>query len=495
LSEVNLAQKSGVTGEVSVKHPTGRGSRDPNVLLSNPPQYLNGQPLSEFLNYRSSTYDTYDGHNRAYDLDWYAIHFPEPVQLNCIEMTMECPNRDGGWWTSLDVEYLNGEAWRPVTHFDIAPPYDFTDAPYHHRPYETFALTFDEINTHAVRIIGKPGGIAEFTSLAHLAVFCRDLSRWNPAALPKPPLPYIFSLIPPHTIFDMSESLVKLTGLSINVAYMDHYLDPERYERWWQLISHNYQGQPELWHLLGTSMGWDSWNRIENSIAYEVAQREPNVRVCFHNTLGRAVAPIIVDRTVLGEMVSDLVIVKGNFDAGWHAQFAREHNITWEDYTAAVERSPHMSYQQLEGAAELLGMIANTIANLAHTNLKLERELLGVRSSGEIRAAQRRDLVRQAIDYMQANLETPISVIEVARAVALSPTYFGTIFSQEIGRSPVDFLIDLRIERAKEYLAHTSMSVMDVCTALGYNPSYFNRLFKVRIGCTPGQYARKWRRM
>jgi YesN/AraC family two-component response regulator len=54
-------------------------------------------------------------------------------------------------------------------------------------------------------------------------------------------------------------------------------------------------------------------------------------------------------------------------------------------------------------------------------------------------------------------------------------------------------LINLRIERAKEYLANTTMSVQEVCRSLGYDASYLMRLFKQRTGYTMGQYARQMR--
>lgn len=496
--DTNFAAADGVRIDVSVPHPTGRGARDPHVLLTDPPHGLDGQPLSAFLRYRDKTYDTYDGQNCAAGPDWYAIHFPEPVICNCLEMTMECPNRDGGWWTSLQVEYWDDtqNEWQPVSTLQITPPYDFTDVAYGRPPYQTHALTFAEVTTRAVRLIGQPGGLAQFTSLAHLAVFRRDLSHWNPASLPSPPLPYIFRLIPPHTIWDLSESMVKLTGLAVTVAYMDHYLDPERYARWWKRISRNYQGEPELWQFMGETIGWDTWNRIENpEDGLPTVPTTPYVRIGFHNTIGRAVAPIVVDDQVLGDMVSHQVIIRENYDRDWHRHYALEHGIAWDAYETAVQRSPHMSLEQLEGAATLMGMIANTIANLAHRNLNLQRELDGVQQTArDRRAAERRALVRRAVDFMQENLEAPVSVADVAAAVALNPTYFGIIFTEQTGRNPVDYLIDLRIERAKHYLEHSNMSVMDVCVALGYNPSYFIRLFKRRTGSTPGQYARQVRR-
>jgi AraC-like DNA-binding protein len=276
---------------------------------------------------------------------------------------------------------------------------------------------------------------------------------------------------------------------------MDHYLDPQRYARWWKRISRNYQGEPELWQLLGMSIGWDHWNRIENpDTDPPLIIREPYVRIAFHNTIGRAIAPIIVDQQVLGDISSHQVIITDHFDEAWHRHYAKEHGIAWREYAAAMKRSPHMALEQLEGAATLLGMIANTIANLAHRNLTLEGELDGVRNAAkERRDKERREIVRKAIDFMQENLENPVSVADVAAAVALNPTYFGIVFSEQMGRNPVDYLIDLRIERAKHYLTHTQMSVMDVCVALGYDPSYFSRLFKRRTGFTPGSYARHMR--
>jgi AraC-like DNA-binding protein len=494
-TEENLAHRAGVQIYASVERPTGRGARDPRVLLFDPPFDLDGQPLSAFIDYRVKTYDSYDGHNQAEGPDWYCITFPASTTVNCVEVTMECPNRDGGWWTSLWVEYWNGESWCAVDQLSITPPYNFNDVPYERRPYETHALTFDAVTVERIRLIGQPGGLAQFTSLAYIAVYHRDLSRWNPTHLPKPPRPYLFRLIPPNTIWDLSESLVKLTGLSINVAYLDHYLDRRRYERWWHLISHNYQGAPELWHLLGATIGWDAWNRIENPERTSSLLREPNVCISFHNTLGRALAPIVVDGKVLGEMGTHLVIIKDSIDWHWHQDYAREHCIAWDEYAAAIKRSPQMTIEQLEGAAELLGMIANTIANLAHTNLKLERELLGVRAGMHSREADRSQLVRKAIDFMQRNLEEGITIAEVAQSVSLSPTYFGILFAEQMGRSPIEFLTDMRIERAKEYLTYTSMSVMDVCVALGYNPSYFTRLYKQKTGFTPGQYIRKFRKL
>jgi hypothetical protein len=101
------------------------------------------------------------------------------VILNCIEMTMGLPYRDGGWWTTLDLEYQSDQTdgWRPVDELMITPPYSFQDVRDNHRPYETHALTFRETTVRSVRLIGTPVGVAQFTALARIAAFQRDFAR------------------------------------------------------------------------------------------------------------------------------------------------------------------------------------------------------------------------------------------------------------------------------------------------------------------------------
>ncbi|MBE3142936.1 MAG: helix-turn-helix transcriptional regulator, partial [Planctomycetes bacterium] len=123
--------------------------------------------------------------------------------------------------------------------------------------------------------------------------------------------------------------------------------------------------------------------------------------------------------------------------------------------------------------------------------LALENELLKVRSAAGQGANPAKETIHRAIDFMEENLEESIGIADVARAVCLNPSYFSTLFAEQVGCTPTDFLTRLRIERAKEFLRHTSMSVMDVCVALDYSPSYFSRLFKKMTGVTPGKYARQ----
>jgi AraC-like DNA-binding protein len=187
-------------------------------------------------------------------------------------------------------------------------------------------------------------------------------------------------------------------------------------------------------------------------------------------------------------MRSDSALLLERLEDGSHRTFACEHDIDWELYQASVQQSPQKTLEQMEGIAEILGVIANTIAQLAHRNQLLEVELSGKKAGDPHRL-----LIQRAVQYMQDQVEEPISIAKVASEIGLNPSYFSTVFTEQMGCLPVDYLARLRIERAKEYLRHSPLSVMEVCVALNYTPSYFNRLFKRLVGMTPGEYARQAR--
>lgn len=111
----------------------------------------------------------------------------------------------------------------------------------------------------------------------------------------------------------------------------------------------------------------------------------------------------------------------------------------------------------------------------------------------ERRAPRLKRTVHLAIDFMQDHLEDQIGVADVARAVSLSPHYFTAISTEQTGLTPNQFLTNLRIERAREYLAQHRMAPSDVWLAFGYSPSYFWRHFKRKTGLTPAHFARQAR--
>ena len=99
-------------------------------------------------------------------------------------------------------------------------------------------------------------------------------------------------------------------------------------------------------------------------------------------------------------------------------------------------------------------------------------------------------LLKEAKNYIEQNYgNDEISLNTAAASVNLSPNHFSTIFSQEMGKTFIEFLTDVRMGRAKELLRSSAMKTAEIAYAVGYKDShYFSYLFKKTQKCTPREF-------
>ena len=70
-----------------------------------------------------------------------------------------------------------------------------------------------------------------------------------------------------------------------------------------------------------------------------------------------------------------------------------------------------------------------------------------------------------------------------------SPYYFSKLFKNKTGVNFIDYLTNIRIEKAKTLLADSDKSMKEICVTVGYSdPNYFSRIFKKVTGVTPTEY-------
>lgn len=120
------------------------------------------------------------------------------------------------------------------------------------------------------------------------------------------------------------------------------------------------------------------------------------------------------------------------------------------------------------------------------------RTVVSARDS--ISARRYSDIINTAQKMISKNyMQEDISLNQVAEIVGMSPSYFSSIFSKEVGKTFVEYLTEIRMEKAKELLMCSSMKTSDIGHKVGYKDShYFSYIFKKKQGCSPKEYrARK----
>ena len=97
--------------------------------------------------------------------------------------------------------------------------------------------------------------------------------------------------------------------------------------------------------------------------------------------------------------------------------------------------------------------------------------------------------LRQAIEYIQTHLGENLSLSAIADELGMSQYYFCRLFKQSIGLPPHQYLIQQRIERAKQLLKQPELTVTAVALECGFtNQSHFAKHFRQRTGITPKQF-------
>ena len=98
-------------------------------------------------------------------------------------------------------------------------------------------------------------------------------------------------------------------------------------------------------------------------------------------------------------------------------------------------------------------------------------------------------IIDQARKWMQEHFQENIQLDDAARSVGISPYYFSKLFKEQAGVNFIDYLTDLRMEKARDLLAHQNLSIKEVCVRCGYaDQNYFSRIFKKTVGMTPTEY-------
>ena len=104
-------------------------------------------------------------------------------------------------------------------------------------------------------------------------------------------------------------------------------------------------------------------------------------------------------------------------------------------------------------------------------------------------------VIMPAIKYLESNYQSPnLTNAELAKQCRISEVYFRRIFTDCYKMTPRQFLIDIRINKAKQLLSEGGLKINAVALKCGFSNQYhFCRVFKEKTGLTPTEYMKQYR--
>jgi AraC-like DNA-binding protein len=151
------------------------------------------------------------------------------------------------------------------------------------------------------------------------------------------------------------------------------------------------------------------------------------------------------------------------------------------EYRTALEaNSRHIRrIQEAKTSAEILHILCGIIDCIGGRIFSFQ----GVRHASALRKAER---------FIWEHYTRKLSLQEIAEVSGLSPSYFSSIFKEEMGENLSGYLNRLRVEKAAAMLAETDLSLSEISGACGFeDQSWFSKIFKSYAGVSPGKYRER----
>jgi len=122
-----------------------------------------------------------------------------------------------------------------------------------------------------------------------------------------------------------------------------------------------------------------------------------------------------------------------------------------------------------------------------------ESGTLKMRTPRPVRQENKRDNRIQIIaDYMISHYDKQLSIEELSKMANMSSATLRRLFKQQTGKTPSDFLLELRMAVAAKKIVETDERISDIAYKVGIqDPNYFTRIFKKNFGVTPYTYRER----
>ncbi|MCX7747561.1 MAG: AraC family transcriptional regulator [Clostridia bacterium] len=162
-------------------------------------------------------------------------------------------------------------------------------------------------------------------------------------------------------------------------------------------------------------------------------------------------------------------------------------NYFWNQFVIGQDIMPYLKrfmseYENmLPGSESVLEALAMMITH------QLIRSILKVHGTADY--ITERLEIEKALEYMHQHYGQRLSVSKLAKIVNMSPSHFIRIFKKETDSTPMEYLIKLRIDKAKKLLRSGAKKITEISLECGFNStSHFSSCFAKHLGISPSEY-------
>jgi AraC-like DNA-binding protein len=191
---------------------------------------------------------------------------------------------------------------------------------------------------------------------------------------------------------------------------------------------------------------------------------------------------------------------------GWHEHWIGFDGETAQDWLRHRFISPKNPVVKINAEDTVLATFSRLVQSIRANRPALQQILAGATANllGLFYSAQQAqpgaegpnaDAVELAVARMHNDYASPLDLEHLAQHFGVSYSWFRSRFAAHTGLSPHQYLLELRLVRARDLLTETELSVKEIAVQTGFEDEhYFSRLFRLKLNLTPSQWRSRSRR-